>query len=100
MSFNKNKMKKVSGFVQGASSYIYKNYSIIYSLAETFDGAPARAVSIVSHGIPNIPPAETDINGILAYFKFDISRPNEHFTIQHPGEFGMGDSIYYLQAIA
>lgn len=100
MAFNKSKMKKVPGFPPGISSYIYKNYSIVYSLAETVDGAPARAVSIVSHGIPCIPPTETDINGILEYFKFDKSLPIEHFTLQHPGEIGMGDSIYYLQAIA
>ncbi len=100
MAFNRRKMKKVPGASPGTSSYIYKNLSIIYSLAKTSGGEPAKAVSIASHGIPCIPPTETDISGILAFFEFDSSRPVEHFTVQHPGVFGMGDSIYYLQAIA
>ena len=100
MAFNKKKMKKVYGLPPGFSSYLYKNYSIVYSLAETCRGEPAKAVSIVSHGIPCIPPTEADINGILDFFKFDQSRPIENFTLQHPGETGMGDSLYYLQTIA
>lgn len=99
MTFNRNKIRRATCNYPGAKAYIYKNYSIMYSLEKTADGAPARAVSIVSHGIPNIPPTGSDIAGILDYFQFDIKRPVTHFKIRHPGEFGMGDSLYYMQAI-